>query len=85
MSEARITVTVAGGHSTRLTLSSLGERGIPGAGFPAGGTTGQVLKKLSDANYDTEWSSVLVGATRIEVVDVVPDPQVTGVLYLSKT
>lgn len=54
-------------------------------GVPAGGTEGQVLKKLSNTDYDTEWSSVLVGATRIEIVDVVPDPQVAGVLYLSKT
>ena len=28
----------------------------PGQGIPAGGTTGQVLTKKSDANYDAEWS-----------------------------
>ena len=32
-----------------------GEKGDPGEGFPEGGTTGQVLAKKSDADYDTEW------------------------------
>jgi hypothetical protein len=26
-----------------------------GGGVPAGGTTGQVLAKASDTDYDTEW------------------------------
>lgn len=68
-----------------ITRSNIGLPGPAGAGFPTGGTEGQVLKKLSDTDYDTEWSSVLVGATRIEVVDAVPDPPVAGVLYFSKT
>ncbi len=29
--------------------------GDPGAGVPAGGTTGQILAKASDADYDDEW------------------------------
>ena len=33
-----------------------GNRGPAGAGFPAGGDTGQVLRKVSDDDYDTEWS-----------------------------
>lgn len=68
-----------------LVRSNIGLPGLPGAGFPPGGSAGQTLKKISNADYDTEWSSVLVGATRIEVVDALPDPQVAGVLYLSKT
>lgn len=32
-----------------------GEKGDPGVGLPAGGTTGQVLGKTSDTDYDTEW------------------------------
>ena len=37
-----------------------GPQGSPGAAGPgvaAGGTTGQVLKKKSDTDYDTEWSN----------------------------
>lgn len=32
-----------------------GDPGAPGIGVPAGGSTGQVLAKKSDNNYDTEW------------------------------
>lgn len=34
-----------------------GERGQAGVGVPSGGTTGQVLKKASGTDYDTEWGS----------------------------
>ena len=34
-----------------------GQDGAPGVGVPAGGTTGQVLKKVSGADYDTEWAN----------------------------
>ncbi len=33
-----------------------GEKGDPGEGVPTGGTTGQVLTKKTDADYDTEWT-----------------------------
>ena len=39
--------TTAGGALTDITL-----------GVPSGGTTGQVLKKSSNTNYDTEWGSI---------------------------
>lgn len=32
-----------------------GEKGDPGAGVPAGGTTGQILAKKSESDHDTEW------------------------------
>jgi len=32
-----------------------GPKGDPGEGVPAGGTSGQVLSKTSDADYDTQW------------------------------
>lgn len=32
-----------------------GETGSPGAGIATGGTTGEVLKKASNADYDTAW------------------------------
>ena len=38
-----------------------GIQGVPGQGVAAGGTTGQVLKKLSSTNYDTGWSSDISG------------------------
>lgn len=31
------------------------QSGQPGVGVPAGGTTGQVLAKASNSNYDTQW------------------------------
>lgn len=35
-----------------------GEQGPAGQGVPAGGTTGQVLRKTSDNDYETEWEAV---------------------------
>lgn len=35
-----------------------GPQGDPGVGVPTGGTTGQVLAKNSNTNYDTEWLDV---------------------------
>lgn len=34
-----------------------GPQGEPGVGVPAGGTTGQLLTKASDGDYDTAWTS----------------------------
>lgn len=34
-----------------------GATGSPGPGIAPGGTTGQILKKKTDADYDTEWGS----------------------------
>lgn len=47
---AEITITSSG---VELTV----EQGQPGIGVPAGGTTGQVLTKASNANYDTTWAT----------------------------
>ena len=35
--------------------------GIPGPGVPAGGSAGQVLRKTSGADYDTEWDTLTAG------------------------
>jgi hypothetical protein len=43
-------------------VNSPGVPGAPGQGVPVGGTTGQVLAKNSDTNYDTEWVDVSGGA-----------------------
>ena len=40
-----------------------GPAGSAGPGVAAGGTTGQVLAKKSDANYDTEWIDNSSGST----------------------
>lgn len=36
-------------------------KGPPGEGVPDGGTTGQILVKVSDADQDTDWASVGAG------------------------
>lgn len=41
-----------------LFHSMVGAQGPPGVGVPAGGTTGQVLVKLSDADFDTGWATL---------------------------
>ncbi len=41
------------GENFEMTQTTKGE---PGEGVPTGGTTGQVLKKASDDDYDTEWA-----------------------------
>jgi hypothetical protein len=43
-------------------VNSPGVPGAPGVGVPVGGTTGQVLAKNSNTNYDTEWVDVSGGA-----------------------
>ena len=35
-----------------------GQKGDPGEGIPTGGTSGQVLTKKSDADYDTVWTTM---------------------------
>lgn len=57
------TITITSGASTLiptvepvvLTLGTSGPQGAPGAGVPAGGTTGQILAKIDGTNYNTEW------------------------------
>jgi len=40
-----------------------GEQGLPGEGVPPGGTTGQILAKTSDDDYDTQWIDAPSGGT----------------------
>ena len=44
-----------------------GTDGAPGVGVPAGGTTGQVLAKASNTDYDTEWVTPSAGGSDIYV------------------
>lgn len=48
-----------------------GAAGADGEGVPIGGTTGQVLAKASNTNYDTEWSNAGAG----DMAAAVYDPQ----------
>lgn len=47
----------AQGEKGEKGRNGVGMRGIPGPGVVAGGTTGQVLKKASNTDYDTEWGT----------------------------
>lgn len=49
-----------------------GPQGEPGEGVPPGGTTGQVLKKVSGADYDTEWATGGAGGLDAVVDDPAP-------------
>lgn len=62
--------TITGGHSVTITDADhpTGQTfnvmdGEDGVGIPTGGTTGQVLKKKSGTNYDTEWGDDSAGHT----------------------
>lgn len=46
---------VDGRNGTNGTNGQDGQDGQDGVGVPAGGTTGQVLVKRSNADYDTQW------------------------------
>jgi hypothetical protein len=42
-----------------------GPAGAAGVGVPVGGTTGQVLKKFTNSNYDTYWAADASGLTSV--------------------
>ena len=45
-----------------------GANGTNGQGVPVGGTTGQVLRKVSGTNYDTEWAAAASGSGSVTSV-----------------
>jgi hypothetical protein len=52
-------------NAVEVTIPLVGPAGATGAagqGVPVGGTTGQVLRKASSGNYDTEWSAAASGS-----------------------
>jgi hypothetical protein len=51
------------GEITVRELTAQGAQGATGAGVPAGGTTGQILVKASNDDYDYVWLDVLDGGT----------------------
>ena len=46
-----------------------GDKGADGEGVPTGGTTGQVLTKSSDSDYDTEWADPTSGTKEVVLYD----------------
>lgn len=44
-----------------------GATGATGPGVPTGGSTGQVLRKISATNYDTEWATPSAGGAPLAV------------------
>ena len=53
--------------SDSIDLNTLkGDKGEKGEGIPTGGTTGQVLSKKSNTNYDYEWTN---NEATVEVID----------------
>lgn len=62
-----ITITDKDGTtSTTIRDGLTGPQGPAGPGVAAGGTTGQVLKKKSGTDYDTEWADESGGGSTIE-------------------
>lgn len=53
--------------SDSIDLNTIkGDKGEKGEGIPTGGTTGQVLSKKSNTNYDYEWTN---NEATVEVID----------------
>lgn len=55
--------TITYSDSTTSTFSVV--NGTNGQGVPVGGTTGQVLRKKTATNYDTEWATATAGGGRL--------------------
>lgn len=62
------------------TNGAPGATGPAGPGVAAGGTTGQVLAKASNTDYDTQWVNQSGGITQAQVINLVYP---VGALYLS--
>ena len=62
----RVTITDAEGETSFDVMNGAqGEQGEPGEGVPAGGVTGQVLRKASSADYDGEWYTPATVPTKV--------------------
>jgi hypothetical protein len=71
---------VAPGGSMKGDQGPAGPAGADGVGVPAGGTTGQVLKKASNTDYDTEWADESGGGGGAsDYTDLSNKPQINGV------
>ena len=79
----RVTVTDADHPSGQVfdvldgATGATGATGPQGPGVPSGGSTGQVLKKTSSTDYDTEWGNV--GDVTADMLGIVIDGNSTPV------
>ena len=69
------TITIRTGSSTDVVTvieagpqGPAGSNGANGQGVPVGGTTGQILRKASGTNYDTEWAAAGSGSGSVTSV-----------------
>jgi len=81
--EIQVTTTEVGTTEEVTTLVEVsgagpqgpkGDKGDTGAGLADGGTTGQVLRKASDADQDTEWSSDYADSAQGALADTAIQP-----------
>jgi hypothetical protein len=72
---AQVTYTQLGPTGATGPQGPTGATGATGAGVAAGGTTGQVLKKKSNTDYDTEWG---VASVAVDDADNILATQVFG-------
>lgn len=63
----------------------LSEAGADGEGVPTGGTTGQVLAKASNTDYDTAWVAASSGTGTVTSVSVVTANGVSGSVATATT
>jgi hypothetical protein len=52
-------ITVDRAKVVAFTAGRQGTQGDPGLGLPSGGSTGQVLVKSTESDYETEWATVI--------------------------
>ena len=60
-----VIVTESSEDITVNVSNAAGPAGANGVGVPVGGTTGQVLKKFTNTNYDTYWAADASGLTSV--------------------
>lgn len=56
-----------------IEVAEMGLTGPAGVGVPSGGITGQILTKIDDTDYNTEWSN-----TQLPIINEVPNGLVNG-------
>jgi len=62
-------IGISGEQGETGPKGDIGLTGEPGIGVATGGTTGQVLSKVSNADFDTEWVDVTAGVVDIHAPD----------------
>jgi hypothetical protein len=60
-------------ENVNITISEIGIQGPPGIGIPSGGTTGQILTKVDNTNYNTQWSNA-----QLPIINEVPNGLING-------